>query len=73
MSRVLVATTRRPSGSPNVRVKVCVAEYGPGRVPPPPFANSARTFQCQTPGPSSFDHDVEVAWMPFTSFDVPFG
>ena len=68
----LSAVTLPPAGPGGLTVKVWVAEYGPGRVPPA-FANSARTFQCQTPGPSSFDHDDEVAWMPFTSLDVPFG
>ena len=65
-----MTTARRPVGSPNVRVKVCVGDHGPVVFEPP---NSARTFQCQTPGPSNFVQEVVVPWMPFASFVAPVG
>ena len=73
ITRVFVTTVRRPWGSPNVRVNVCTGEYAPGSVPPPPVGNSARTFQCQMPGPSNLFHDIVVGRIPFASWLPPFG
>ena len=63
----------RFSGSPIVRVNVCVAEYGPGVSGPLTLGNSARTRQLKTPVPVILMNEATGVRKPEKKWCVPSG